>query len=168
MALYAVASGLTERAICFEPEMRNFSLLKKNLRRNGLHSKIAAYCVGLASSKSNATLVTSADNFGDHRVFTPNELEGSDKYNSGHRNRSSIELETLDDMYSSRFNNSEIGFICLDVQGFELEVIRGGDRVFSKSPALMMELDPYLLEKRGAQSKNCTDIWQNITLSLLT
>jgi len=39
------------------------------------------------------------------------------------------------------------------VQGFELEVLKGGSRFLQSSPPLMMEIDTYLLEKKSSTSE---------------
>jgi FkbM family methyltransferase len=49
-ALYAAQSSPEARILCYEPEERNFSLLRQNLRINGLEGRVAAFQCAVGSS----------------------------------------------------------------------------------------------------------------------
>ncbi|MEY4504706.1 MAG: hypothetical protein RL154_1002, partial [Pseudomonadota bacterium] len=69
----------------------------------------------------------------------PNNFGGFDISNAKHlANSSSIQIITMDSMFS----NTNIGFIKIDVEGHEADVIRGSKNIIEKSrPAMYIEND---------------------------
>lgn len=57
-ALYAAQSCPEARIFCYEPEQQNFSLLKQNLRINGLEGRVAAFQCAVGSSSGRRKLAT--------------------------------------------------------------------------------------------------------------
>ena len=56
------------RAICFEPEPRNFAYLSRNLARHGLSSRAVCHAAACHSAAGRMSLALSPDNLGDHRL----------------------------------------------------------------------------------------------------
>jgi FkbM family methyltransferase len=152
VTLYCLARNYASKAICFEPDDFNFSLLTDNLELNNLNSKTTTVKLALGSKSGKEKIILSKNNYGDHRIFTNNEVESEDKYNAGDvRAVADIEIVTLDEYIQKNKLNGQISAVSLDVQGFEYEILKGGRTFFKTGVPLMMEVDPYLLEK-----KNCT------------
>ena len=54
------------------------------------------------------------------------------------------------DEYRESISPRRIDFIKLDVDGFEVEVLRGGKKTLkTHNPSICMELSPYVLQERG-------------------
>jgi len=152
MSLYSLSKKYHDNAICIEPDKVNFSILKANMKINNFQNQFSAYNTALASSTGKGKLILSKDNFGDHRIFTGNEVSEIDKYNNKERSIIDIAMITLDELSATNSSFDNVSFICMDVQGYEIEIIKGGTLFFSKGIPMLMEIDSYLLEKKGSNS----------------
>ena len=136
--------GQMGHVIAIEPDAVNFALLEANIARDRSVSVTAVRCA-LGSAPGRATINSSSDNKGDHRVrhFTP----------LGHgtgEGAVSIAVESLDDLIERipQFDLARLRIIKIDVQGFEADVLSGARRLLSRLPErtlLFVEFDPLLL-----------------------
>lgn len=91
--------------------------------------------------------------------FTSNKLASIDKYNTeGERKVCEIDIERLDDLAGGErvFNN--VNLMLLDVQGYDLEILKGGIEFFEKGIPMMLKIDSHLLKKKGASGKDIYDM----------
>lgn len=95
----------------FEPEPANFALLKQNLEMNQIPNA-QLFNKGLGSEAKRLTLHKSKKNFGDHRLYASE---------SG-RETVQVDVVRLDDEIGVL---KDLGFIKIDVQGFELQSLLG-------------------------------------------
>lgn len=110
----------------FEPNPKLFKRLKKNLEFNNVHRKCNSYQLGL-SSKSNSAFL----------YLDENHHQMGSLHNNTKKNKIYVELRTLDS-----FRLDRIDGIKLDVEGHELEVIKGALRTITKHrPWLVIELN---------------------------
>ena len=122
------------RVISFEPSNRYRPLLIRNLRNAGFKQvEVYPFLVGRTRGKSwlynNATTasVVSAD-YDGHQP----------------RGRQFTNMTTLDDVFS---NGGRVDFIKVDTDGFDFEVLRGGEGTLMRDqPAIFFELEAHLLE----------------------
>jgi FkbM family methyltransferase len=122
----------------FEPEPKNFARLRAavaslpNVRVNQL---------ALSDKTGDSLLYISEELNVDHHAY-PSEGET--------RRTLSIRSTTLDDYF--KFGD-RVDFIKIDVQGYELHVLRGAKRVLEENPniKLLLEFWPYGLEQAGAE-----------------
>ncbi len=126
-----LAIPLAQRAkkvIAFEPVPNSFALLKQNAELNGV--SIDARNKRLAERPGRARFdVMNASNAGANPL-TPGEGE--------------LALSTLDDEVEST------DFIKIDVEGMELGVLRGGQRLIKNSrPSVLFEVNLYQLHAHG-------------------
>ncbi len=151
VTLYCLSRKYCNYSICVEPDDFNFKMLQDNVNINLIHDKVLLKQTGLGSKSGKVNMILSQDNFGDHRIFTASESCDEDKYNlKQNRQLTTIEIDRLDDLVGSSDVFDNVNFISLDVQGFELEVLQGGVDFFSQGIPMMLEVDPYLLEKKGS------------------
>ena len=68
ISIACLKNGFFEKAVAFEPDLYNFSLLQRNVRQNNLASKIECVHSALSSQTGVFPLEISKDNFGDHRL----------------------------------------------------------------------------------------------------
>ncbi len=146
ICIAAVKRGLFERAIAFEPEPFNFSLLAANIHLNGLASRITPRNLALgARDGEQLVFELSKDNFGDHRV-SMGEQDG--QFDEARRERITVACESLD----SQLAGSELSgcLIWMDTQGFEGYVLQGSMRSLRRRPPLVIEFWPYGMLRSGS------------------
>jgi FkbM family methyltransferase len=109
--------GLHGTVISFEPDPRNFSLLKKNIKTNRFKG-ITIFNAALDKQDSSKILYLSADPL--FTSMTP----------SAHA-KERIEVQTLTlDHVAEKLNLTHVDWIKIDVEGNEMNVLEGGKRTF--------------------------------------
>jgi FkbM family methyltransferase len=144
IGLYAVGVGLrlegTGKVVAFEPDRRNFSLLEKHVKLNGLEAQAELHCAAvsdkagecafLANGSSQARIVTSLD----------------------YRDTQKVSVVTLDDILAGR----RIDLLKVDVEGFEEMVLRGAGGLLRTGPlrprTIFIEVHPYAWSSIGSGS----------------
>ena len=114
-----------EHVICFEPVLKNFEVLQKNLEN---YSNVELHNLGLSNKDQTATFELQTLKCGHTKQvteFVPNpEFE-----------KHTGELTTLD-----RFNFKSVDWIKIDVEGFENAVLDGSrDTIKRNRPWLLIE-----------------------------
>jgi FkbM family methyltransferase len=121
--------------LSFEPNKEAFDCLKYNLK-DYPNSHIFNYAVGAFSGKVN---VIKSPNAG--ASICERSKDGD------------IELRAIDS-----FNLERVDFIKIDVEGFELDVLRGAVKTIQKfKPKLYIEINEGTLAKMGVTPKNVFD-----------
>ena len=134
-------SSLFQKVICFEPNPLIFEYLKKNLPK--ILKNIEIYNYALSDKTGNAILkIPNRRNsifnknyeelykLGAATIHDKNIIENYDSF--------SVETKKLDELI--QLNN--IGFIKIDVEGHESEVIKGSTELIKKNkPTLLVEIE---------------------------
>ncbi len=148
-AIAARRVGASGRVYALEPNPRNLELLQLNFRAHGLHSADA-----LGKGLYGKAGAVAFQDFGEGETaysrLDPNGLEGS----PGSRQ---VEVCTLDGLAAS-LGESRFDLVKLDVEGFELEIVRSLDPVWAAglAPLWMVEFGEENLRRRGGSS---TQLW---------
>ena len=147
LAARRVGTGGT--VVAFEPDPHNFALLTRNLRRNRLDNVLPQQ-LALGSSAGIRTLFFSTDNLGDHRLH----------YESDDRRSLAVTVDTLDHALE-RCGVARVDAIKLDVQGSELDVVKGAERTLRSNGGIVVlaEIWPYGLERAGGSAKELFDFF---------
>ncbi len=124
----------------FEPEPKNFELLQKNVRLNGL-TNVVLERKALSNRKGTMKLFIADDNKGDHRIYQP---ENED--------RPSVDVEAvrLDEYFKD--HERRIDFLKTDTQGAEGVILEGMTGLFegrTDGPTIFMEFWPHALQRDG-------------------
>lgn len=144
--LAAKAVGETGRVFSFEPVNKTFSRLKENVDFNEF---VNCRLFNLAISDKN----------GKNKIIT--SREGYDAFNSmaipsvgGFFNKEDIETITLTS-FCNEHNIDKIDFLKVDVEGWEVHVIKGAKEVLEKfSPTIMIEFTDKNLINAGQSAKD--------------
>jgi FkbM family methyltransferase len=142
--LLARLAGPTGHVYAFEPEPILFRTLRRNCRRNEA-GNVTAFNCALGDAAGQTVFYRSAFNSGDNR------LGGLGWQGQGVE----VDLARLDDLLPA----PRLDFIKMDVQGYELQVLRGMDRVFTASPGLRIYLEfwPAGLRSAGTEPEELLD-----------
>ena len=105
---------------CFEPDELNMELLKRTITLNRLESVLVPFNVGIGEKNFQAS-------------FTHTGIMGSKIEENGN---SSIEVRTIDTVVSER--KARVGLIKLDIEGFELEALKGAGKTIKEQKPLLV------------------------------
>lgn len=135
--LAAQAVGKTGTVFAFEPDPKNFALLKKNVKSNG-YSNIVLMNKAVSNKTKKGTLFLNPTNSGDNRIVSSNE------------NRSSVQIDmtALDDFFTA---TQKVDLIKMDIQGHELSALQGAKRILATHSHLVIftEFSPELIRMNG-------------------
>jgi len=106
--------------IMFEPVSLNFSILEK--RMQDMNANITAYQVALGNEEKNVTMYLSDNDLISSSVLKP-KVHLQLHPGVGFPGTEEVEMQKLDS-FSEETEN--FNFINMDVQGYELEVLKGG------------------------------------------
>lgn len=127
----------------FEPDPANFALLQENLRLNAAR-RVIPVNRALAETTGTETLYRyAAKNQGRHSLLPVNAGE-----------RVTVRTTTLDDFAESRGLGDRVPrLIKIDVEGYEYFVLRGGEGVLRRCPAVLTEYAPGLMRRGGVEPR---------------
>jgi FkbM family methyltransferase len=143
----------------FEPDSDTFYKLRENVRLNGFQN-VSVYKKALGSVRATGELYKIyANNPGANRILSakPPAVIPSEK----------VEISTLDE------TDQELGFVRLDllkidVEGFELFVIKGGrNLILKRRPILFVELIDQNLAQQGCTAQSMIDYIQQLGYSIV-
>jgi FkbM family methyltransferase len=137
--LAAKAVGPAGTVISIEPEPENYAYLRASIELNG-YRNIRTFALALSDSNGTAKLRL-APKSGAH-TLSPDQKIGN--------NTIPIATATLDSLLD-RCGIARVDLIKIDVQGWELQVLRGAHRTLCSNPAAVVLLDlPKQPGKRSA------------------
>lgn len=121
----------------FEPQKMRYYQLCGNIAINGLEN-VTAYNMGLASAERSGTSLP-LTKYGDDTGSSTLRPDVVEKTTHAVNGVETIQLKCLDD-----FELDSLSLIKIDVEGFELEVLRGAEKTLQRCrPTIMLELWPY-------------------------
>ena len=127
-----VQNGI-QNIIVFEPLSNNFDIL--NTKLADVNANIQGYQVALGNDEKNVTMYLSSNHSLSSSILKPKEhlehhpdvfFEGTEE----------VEMKRLDS-----FDIGESNFINMDVQGYELEVLKGGTETLKKIDYVYCEVN---------------------------
>ena len=149
ISIACLKNGFFKKAVAFEPDPYNFSLLQRNARQNNLASEIECVPSALSSRTGNFPLEISRENFGDHRLRL-NPTPASGFFREEKRKTISVRTVKLDEWLASRPDiRDSIGLVWADIQGHEGHFLEGARQTFATGIPLACEFWPYALNRAG-------------------
>ena len=148
--IFAQLVGSSGKVFAFEPESKNFEILKKNIEINNYPNIVAEQKI--VSDKSGIVKLFIAEHgIVGHRI---NQEKSSQKF---------IEVESIIlDNYIKKLNlDNKINFIKIDVEGSEPKVLEGAKEIMQKSNQLKIftEFNREAVEEYGIEPKEMIDLF---------
>ena len=133
--LAAAARSVDARVWCFEPDPDNVAWLKANIEANALGSVAEVHALALGSAPGTARLGCREPGGGNAALIDTESGDGVD-----------VPVMRLDDIDFPR----AVSFLKMDVEGFELEVLRGARALLERDrPVIFGEFNAAWLRIRG-------------------
>lgn len=145
--VYSIATGNEFKRfknisiLAFEPEKSCFYLLKENIKENILNNKIKAYNIALGDK--NDRTVTLYSNI-------PISVSSDIKSKNIHRLRTqkiNITAKTLDSIIPVDFKSYDTIVIKMDVEGFETNILKGANNLFSSDKEIFLLVEDFVDSK---------------------
>jgi FkbM family methyltransferase len=128
---------LAAQAIAFEPVPRTFDLLQKNVLASGKEN-VKTYPFALGDENKSSEIYFSDTNRSMAFVL--------DRTSRDDAKTARIEVRRLDDLLSET-GASSVDFVKIDVEGYELRVLRGAEATIKKyRPVVQMEFNAWTLD----------------------
>lgn len=142
--------GNSGRVFAFEPSPYAFEKLEKMIRQNCL-TNVQALPFGLGQREAKVNLYLDSS-FHNH---TPTMLSDSSHVYS------KVMIKSLDSVIAE-FNLHQIGFMKIDVEGYEGRILRGGMQALQSGTiqAIMCEFDDYQTHRTENQGYNLEEIFK--------
>lgn len=142
------AVGPNGRVYAFEPERRNFELLSRTRDLNGARNVV---CVkkAVAAQEGTCSLAVNPYNWGDHFISTAAPEWASTQQ---------IDQVSID-QFLAGVAPGRVGFIKIDVQGYEFAVLDGMVQTLANNPQLVLqiEISPTHLRNAGSSATAVVD-----------
>lgn len=119
--------GNNGKVYAFEPEKENYALLNKNIALNHLESICFAYNVGVGDYDGNTSLRVHKSP-GQHSIDIKTQERGN------------LKMVFLDYILT-KDEYSNVGFIKIDVEGYEHKVLKGMSAIVKNSPNIVIQLE---------------------------
>jgi FkbM family methyltransferase len=138
--IFAKLVGDLGKVFSFEPESENFKILKKNVEINGYNNVILEQKI-VSNTNGKSTLYVS-EKAGSHRIYKPDNYVES------------LEIECISmDNYIEKNNIKKINFIKIDVEGAELNVLQGIQKILDSNENIILftEFSPNQIKSCGLE-----------------
>ncbi len=130
--------GNKGKVYAFEPDSKNFGILKRNIEENG-YKNVILVNKAVTDFSRETNLFLNNENTGDHRI-----------YNSEDKRKSvTVRTVTLDEFFRNKAKRVDL--IKMDIQGSEMRAFKGGQKIIkmNKNIIIFTEFWPQGLELSG-------------------
>jgi FkbM family methyltransferase len=136
---------------CFEPDTNNYNHLKKTTTS---YKNIIINNKAVGPKTEKLKIYTSKELNVDHRTYKPEEYDQEIE----------IDAISIDDY----LKGEKVDFIKMDIQGFEMEAMKGMKETLKKNPKAKMisEFWPYGLRKAGSSVTEYYKLLQNLNFNI--
>jgi len=134
----AIKNKLFTNYIAFEPSLENFRLLTANININKIEKNGVLFNLALSKKISKGYLKKfDSNNSGDYRLVK--------KDNKSEQ----VKLDILDNFCNKITRKNSL--ICIDAQGHEFEIFRGGKKTLKKQIPIIFEFTPLMLVEKNPE-----------------
>jgi len=149
-------------SIAIEPESKNYDLLIRNVKQNGLLDRIICLQMAAGDKKSTLTMELSSTNYGDHRIQSSPVENKDERFNESSRQTIQVQSLPLPQILKlpeiKESAASQPSMIWIDVQGYEGYVFKGAERLLRRGIPTVSEIWPYGIERAGMGLEEFTSI----------
>ena len=132
ITVYACLSGHFRHIVAVEPDAVNRSILEKNIALNGLADQVTVVPAAASSTGGQMTLHRDRKNLGAH------SLEPGFAKSPG--STETVTVQSLDQIViQAGFGLNDIGFVKIDVEGHEIDVLKGMTGILAHCPPILIE-----------------------------
>ena len=131
--------GDNGKIIAFEPEKKNFEILKKNIQVNNLRN-VEIHNLALGSENKNLRMILS-ENVGEHRIF--NEKDTLNLNSNEKTEFTDVKVVKLDDFVKTA------NFVKFDAEGYEVEILKGMPNLLKQNIVIFSDFYVRLLKKHN-------------------
>ena len=131
--LAALAAGFSS-CVAIEPSPETCRLLRANVALNGVHDRVTVIETALSNTQGTAILDLGKGSPSKNRLVGPGEAKGA-----------TIEVvqTTLDQLVASgQIDDVEVGFLWIDVEGSEPQVLLGASLLLGRGVPTVVEVNP--------------------------
>jgi FkbM family methyltransferase len=143
--------GENGKVIAIEGDPSIYEMLKKNLKLNEVFNVTAINCmVGskdmrlIVGSEDNYLTVSSKDMNTKHQEDSYREFDENGKAQIGN---TTVHLNTLDNLLIKQHGITEVNWMKIDVEGAELEVLKGAHNILSNSKRINLLIEIHGVNK---------------------
>ena len=140
--------GENGKIIAIEPDPQTFDTLTKNCKLNNI-SNVNTHNIAISDSKGEIIFHQSIFHSGTSSMFA-NEKDKSEM------KELIIKTTTLDELVKEKYK--QIAWIKIDVEGAELEVLKGSSTILSKTKNIIIEVHEHILNQNNKNSKEILEI----------
>lgn len=119
----------------FEPTPETFAILKDNIKQD---PDVTLYNIALGNKKSKELMFVEKNNSGQSNSLLEPNIHTLQYPHIVFKEKIEIEVDLLDNI---SFNREEYNFMNLDVQGYELEVLKGSSQTLQSVDYIMTEIN---------------------------
>ncbi len=130
-----------EHIILVEPQPKCLKLLRKRFREDDRVQIVACAAGPHEADGTSATMYVERKNKGQSSSLLKPLKHLADYPKIKFRKRIDVPVRSLDAIMSDRPDRQQFNFISLDVQGFELEVLRGATETLEHIDAILTEIN---------------------------
>jgi len=140
-----LAAKRVKKVMAIEPDKECFEILKKNVKENGLKNVVLINSAA-GSKKEKRKLIKDSENMGNSHFG-----EGKGEL---------VTCERLDELLK---NEQKISIIKIDTQGWEPEVIKGGEKIIKRdAPEMFMEYSPADYKRNKLDEKGMMEFLREV------
>ncbi|HYZ74867.1 MAG TPA: FkbM family methyltransferase [Chthoniobacterales bacterium] len=138
----------------FEPDPCLFASLEENVRRNGANN-VRLFEAAAARHATRLSLQPGLFNRGDNQILR-----------AGRSSTGTIDVEAIS--LDEAIPEQRLDLLKIDVQGYEVEVLKGAQRILEINPHLLIYIEfwPHGLRKAGSDPEEMLDILHKAGFSL--
>ena len=155
-ALYASKlTGSDGKVFAFEPVKKTYMRLAENIGLNNFKN-IKHFNLAISDVSGEAEITTSKDGYDAW-----NSMAAATNEDEKNFIKEKIQTQTLDHFISTNVGSTKIDFIKIDTEGWELNVLKGGESYLKNNdPIIMVEYAESILKKFN---RNLEDIYDILT-----